>query len=170
MEHCTPKNNKLSIDKDIKTYGKENFILSVLCECNVDECYQKEKEFILKLKPFYNTKVLDNSVLEATRLKIKQSNKKWWSNLPENTKSKIIKNNLTNRFKQGHQVPNKCIDALRKTHEKQKVKVKIIELNLEFNSIQELEKYLKVCSGTFRKYELGKIKSIKGYQARRCRD
>ena len=170
MEHCTPKNSKLPIDKDIKKYGKDNFTLVVLSVCNPEERYQIEKKYILDLKPFYNTKVLNNSVSEETRQKIKQSTKKWWINLPDNTKSKIITNNLTHRFTKGHKVSSKCIAKLKECQEAKKIKVEVIELNLEFNSIQEMENYLKAAPGTFRKYEIGKLKTIKGYHARRCRD
>ena len=54
-QHCNKAHNSMTIDKAINKYGKENFSLSVLEICNIDDANEREIYWIAKYNTFYNT-------------------------------------------------------------------------------------------------------------------
>lgn len=171
MEHKTPKaNGNDRLHGDMKKYGIENFEFVVLEECPPDQYHllERERHYIKARNPYYNTIGRERS--EATRKNISDGTKRWWAQLPEETRSRIIKNNLKPP-KKGHPVTEKNKESLRRSiRERQCIPVKIIETGEVFPSISDLEKHLGACTGTCAKYWSGKIKTVKGFHVEKCRD
>lgn len=164
MEHKTPKarGNDL-LHKDIQN-DINSFTFEIIEECKKEELSDKEIYYIDLLKPEYNVIKKGRAFNEDFRKKVSESCKKWWANLPEETKNKIIKNNLKGP-KEGHTVSNETrrkISNTLKENKVGKIKVKILETGKIFNSIGELERYLNACTGTCAAYWKGKIKTVKG--------
>ena len=169
MEHKTPKayGNDL-LHGDMKKYGINNFKFEVIEECEPNELLKRENFFIKKLNPFYNT--VGKSVPQKRKKLLSQKNKEWWLKLPESTKQKIIKNNLTGP-KKGHTVSTETRQKISKKISKvQKVKVICLETGAIFESIGDFEKSVGACTGTCAAYWKGKIKTVKGYHVEKCRD
>lgn len=99
-EHrCIKHETNQSLKKAYIKYGLENFEFEVLEKCKLEELNGKEKYWIELLKPQYNrTSGGDGSpnhkVSEETRKLLKQKGKEFWDNLNEETKQKIISQNL----------------------------------------------------------------------------
>lgn len=161
-EHKTPKaqgNNKLH--DDMKKYGIDNFVFEVLEECEKSILFDRELYFIRQTNPYYNT--VGKKVPKEVREKISANTKKWWNNLPEETKTRIIKNNLTGP-KKGHEVSKETREKIsKKVSEIQKQKVKCIETGIIYNSIWDFEKAVGACKGSCYAFWHGRIKTVKGY-------
>lgn len=162
MEHKTPKAKKYRIDRDINEYGAKNFQFVVLEECGKSELTERERHYIDTLAPEYNTVVKGKRRSEDFCEKVRSGTKRWWQNLPEETKQKIITKNLK-RPPKGHHVSEQTREKLRNCYHRTK-KVMIVETKETFNSIKELEAKLGCSTGTYAAYRSGKIKSVKGYQ------
>lgn len=169
VEHRTPKaGGNIVLHNDMKNYGIENFIFEVIEECEPSELSERELYYIHKEKPYYNT--VGKPVPEERKRKISQSLKKWWRELPEGAKSKIIENNLTGPEK-GHEVSKETRAKIsKKVSEVQKQKVKCVETGVIYASIGDFEKAVGASSGTCAAYWKGKIKSVKGYHVEKYRD
>lgn len=161
-EHKTPKaNGNDLLHGDIQLYGVDNFRFEVIEKCKLSEISKKELYYIKKEQPFYNK--IGKKIPQTTKLKISKSCKKWWEQLPQQTKDKIIKENLTGP-KKDHKVSKKTRNLIsKKISEKQKQKVRCLETGVIYNSIGEFEKSVNACTGTCAAYWKGKIKSVKGY-------
>lgn len=161
IEHRTPKargNNILH--GDMKKHGIDNFVFEVIEKCEPSALSERELYYIKSLNPYYNT--VGKLVSEETREKIRQSNKKWWNNLPESTKQKIITENLKGPAK-GHLVSAETRAKIsKKVSEVQKIKVRCIETGEIYNSVGEFED-AKAYRGACSAYWAGRIKSVKGY-------
>lgn len=162
--------NSSKLDRDICKYGKDNFKLELVQECTEKELKMLEEKYILELKPYYNVVYKGCKRDKEFKKKVSVGTKKWWDNLSEQEKQKVISNNLKGP-KKGHKVSEETRGKLRSNpncrHYK---KVKIIELDLTFNSVGECEKYLQVSTGAIARYFKRKQKTIRGYHIERCRD
>lgn len=173
MEHKTPKatgNDKLH--SDMKRYGLENFSFSVLEECRPEELQEKELSFIREARPYYNT--VGKAVSDETKRKISDGTRKWWQTLPEETRDKIISENLKGPAK-GHDVSAETREKIRKkvsgiVSERNKVKVRCLETGEIFDSVESFEKSVGACRSSCYAYWTGRIKSVKGYHVEKCRD
>ena len=171
MEHKTPKahgNDRLH--GDMRRFGIERFEIIILEECEPDKSVllAKEQEYIKKRHPYYNR--IGKPVSDEDRKRISDGTKKWWNNLPQETRDKILKNNLKPPQK-GHPVTEKNKAALRKSiRERQCIPVRIKETGEVFPSISDLESHLGACTGTCAAYWSGKIKTVKGFHIEKCRD
>lgn len=189
INHETNKSLKLAYLK----YGLENFKFEILEECKLEELNDKEKYWIKLLKPQYNrTNGGDGSpnhiVTEETKQILKQKGKEFWNNLDEETKQRIIKQNLKGPRighkvseetrmklrnhnlgkKQSEETKNKRKQTFRekkengyvRNNENYKKKVICIETGEIFNSLNEAnEKYnLTTLCGHLK----GKYKTCKG--------
>ena len=168
-EHKTPKaNGNDRLHKDIQEKGANNFIFSVLEECNVNSLNLKELQYIKKYKPFYN--VVGNKMSNETRKRIADGTKKWWNNLPDEKKESIIVNNLTGH-KKGYVVSDETKRKISESVSRvQKQKVMCIETGIVYNSVGDFETAVGACTGTCAAYWKGKIKTVKGYHVEKCRD
>lgn len=147
--------------QEMRKYGIENFKFEVIEKCNPEELNTKELHYIRTLKPSYN--FVGRQRTPEEKEKISRQTKKWWNDLDEITKQKIIKNNLK-RPKKGHEVKESTRQKLREwVIENQGQKVMIVETGEVFNKIKDLENYLGACTGTCAAYWKGKIKSVKGF-------
>ena len=169
MEHKTPKaggNNRLH--HDIQELGKENFEFLVLEECSREELRQTELRHIRARNPHYN--YIGKRHTEEEKRYISERTREWWDSLPDESKQKVIKNNLKGPRK-GHQVSK---GTRRKISEKvsivQRQRTRIIETGQEFESVGALEDYLGAHHGTCGAYWRGVIKSVKGFHVEKCRD
>jgi group I intron endonuclease len=170
-EHKASSTNRLKIDKDINEYGIKNFKLEVVKTCKSSELKRLEEEEIKKQQPYYNTKVLDNSISEKTKRKISKSNKLWWNNLPQETQNKIITNNLTHKGWKNGYVPQSVKEKISNTLKgKYTKKVIIVEINKQFNSVGSCAEYLHTDSSYISHCLSGRYKTVKGYHIKRCRD
>ena len=169
MEHKTPKakGNDL-LHGDMQKYGKENFELIVLEECEPEELNKRELFYIKRDEPFYNT--VGKEVSEETKKNISEGTKRWWNGLSEEDQRKIIENNLTGP-KKGHEVTEETRKKIsRKVSEAQKQPVKCLETGEIFESVRDFEISVGACTGTCAAYWKGKIKSVKGFHVEKCRD
>ena len=161
-EHKTP--NAYGNDRlhgDIQKYGVDNFIFEVIEECGKEMLRDKELHYIHTLNPYYNT--IGKKRTEETKKNVSKGVSKWWNNLPNETKERIIKNNLTGQPK-GHKVSKETREKIsRKISEIQKQKVRCVETGEIFNSVGEFEESVGACTGTCAAYWRGKIKSVKGF-------
>ncbi|MCB5374038.1 GIY-YIG nuclease family protein [Amedibacillus dolichus] len=169
MEHKTPKSHGNDrLHKDIQELGIKNFRFEILEECNENDLKAKELYYIKNLQPFYNW--IGKQRTKEEKKKISIGTKKWWDNLSDDKKNKIITKNLTGP-KKGHEVSAETREKLRKwVTENQGQKVMILETGQVFNKIKDLEKFLGVCHGTCAAYWKGKIKTVKGFHIVKCRD
>ena len=117
-EHrCIKHETNKSLKKAYIKYGLENFEFQVLEECKLEELNDKEKYWVELLKPQYNrTSGGDGSpnhkVSDETKQLLKQKGKEFWNNLDEETKKKIINQNLKRPII-GHKVSEETREKLR---------------------------------------------------------
>lgn len=168
MEHKTPKaNGNDRLHSDMKKYGLENFSFEVIEECDMSELRQRELDYIRKMQPYYN--FIGVRKTEEMKQKVSNGVAKWWKDLPETTRHKIITQNLTGP-KKGHTVSAETRAKIsKKVSEIQKQKVKCLETGEVFESIGDFEKayaYPGACAAYWR----GVIKSVKGFHVEKCRD
>lgn len=193
-EHSSIKHetNK-GLKKDYIKYGLENFEFQVLEECKLEELNEREKYWIRILKPQYNRTsggdgVPNYKVSEETRQLLKQRGKEFWNNLDEETKRRIVSQNLK-RPKIGHEVSEETRQKLREynlgkkqsketiekrkqtmidkkkngyiqTNENHRKKVICIETGEIFNSLREAEN--KYSLSTLCGHLKGKYETCKG--------
>jgi len=79
--------HSVEFQNDIDTYGKDGFAFEVLEECNEELLNEREKQYIAKLKPQYNTIYDGHIVSPETRAKI--SRKLTGRKMPDEVKAKI---------------------------------------------------------------------------------
>ena len=155
------RNTSMKLRRDVQKYGKDNFSFEIIEECPCKDLLVKEKEYINKLQPYYNT--VNKNDGEFNQL-VSEGTKRWWKNLDEETKNKIKKNNLIGP-KKGHEVSKETREKISKSiSEVQGKRVRIVETGQVFEKVMFLEEYLGACTGTYAAYKKGKIKSVKGYQ------
>lgn len=166
MEHKTPKSNGNNrLHTDIQEIGKENFEFTVLEECTLEDLRDKELQYIRSINPEYNFVGKRRTTEEKKR--ISDGTKKWWEELPKETRDKIIKNNLK-RPKVGHPVSEETRRKIsQKVSEVQKVKVSCIETGEIFDSIGDFDKYVGLKKGATTAYLSGRTKSVKGFHVER---
>lgn len=169
QEHRTPKAcGNDSLHMDMKIYGLENFQFVVLEVCEGKERHRREYDLIRQEQPYYNR--IGKPIADTVRVKISRTIKKWWRSLPEETKDKIITNNLTGPSK-GHPVSEETREKLRRfNREKVGIRVRIIETGECFDQIRHCEEYLGTYKGAVNAHLAGKIKSVNGYHVEKCRD
>lgn len=171
-EHIAKKSIKLRIDREMKEQGIENFELTIVCLCSIKQLREKELYYISKLKPFYNDKVMGSRTSEENCKKISEKTKEWWDKLDPAKQEKIIKGNLTHKGWKNGIVPKWVREKISNTLKNGKgcKKVKIVELDKEFNSINDCAKYLNTDCAYVSNHIHGRFKSVKGYHIVRCRD
>lgn len=98
---------------EIKKYGRENFYFEVIETCSLEELCEKEAYYIRTLKPQYNVVRRGEKRDDEFCRKVSEGAKKWWANLSEETKQKIIDNNLTGP-PVGHAVSEETREKIRK--------------------------------------------------------
>lgn len=155
------KTPKSELNKAIVKYGKENFTYEIVEMCSKEKLLEREAYYIKELQPTYNYIGLTNN----TKFKslISKATKQWWKNLDEETKKKIISNNLTGQPK-GHKVSEGTRKKIsEKVSNKVGNQVMIVETGEVFKQVRLLEKKLGACTGTVNAYWSGKIKTVKGY-------
>ena len=88
--------------REIEEYGRDNFSIEVLEECDETNLLERERYYIDLLDPQYNS--VKRTRDEAFRKRVSDGTRKWWNKLPDSKKNQIIKNNLTHRLQAGHEV------------------------------------------------------------------
>lgn len=86
------KHSKLFHD-ELNKYEKDDFVVEVLEECDDENLLSRERYYIDLLDPPYNS--VKRSRDDDFKKRISEGTKKWWSTLPNETREKIINNNLT---------------------------------------------------------------------------
>lgn len=134
---------------DIDVYGKEGFKFEVLEECDEELLDERERFYISKLKPEYNTVYEGHSVSPETRSKISKSltGKKQSAETKEKRIKSILKRHKT--FPQ--------------TNEKHKKKVGCEEISEPFGSVKECAEYFGVHPSTVTK-ALKNNHKVKGHK------
>lgn len=112
---CREKN--ILLKRALQKYGVENFEYEVIEECELNELDEKEIYWIKKLEPEYNldsggSGSPNHKVTSEVRKILKQRGKEFWNNLNEETKNKIITQNLKGP-KVGHLVSEETREKLR---------------------------------------------------------
>ena len=169
MEHKTP--NAYGNDRlhgDMQRLGIEQFSFDVIEECDRQHLQERELFHIRTLKPSYN--FVGNKKNKEQRKRVSEGVKKWWAALPEDTRKKIISENLKPP-KVGHPVSAETREKLRRAAIKQNSQpVRCIETGEVFPSISAFEKSVNACTGTCSSYFAERLKSVKGYHVEKCRD
>ena len=105
FEHTAPNTKEYNrMHKDIKKQGKSTFDFIILEECSVEELDEKEKYYIAKFHPSYNISTggrgnYGYKPTEEQKEVSRQAALKQWREMDEETKQRIIKNNLTGHRK-----------------------------------------------------------------------
>lgn len=184
-----------SLKKAYIKYGLENFDFQVLEECKLEELNDREKYWIKLLKPQYNRTSGGNGspnhkISEETKQLLKQKGKDFWNSLDNETKNKIITNNLKGP-KIGHEVSKETRQKLREhnlgkkqsletinkrkqtmikkkkngyiqTNENHNKKVICIEKNKIYKSVKEASEDNNVTASFLSGVIRGKYKTCKG--------
>lgn len=79
---------------DIRRYGRDNFKIEVIEECEASALNEREQHYLRIFQPPYNAVWKGCKRGGNFQKKVRQATKKWWDELPESTKEKIIRNNL----------------------------------------------------------------------------
>lgn len=159
-DHLKYRNTSNRLFKDIEKYGVDNFKFEVLEECEEADLLSRETYYIKKYNPYYNIVGKDDKEFNSL---VSRGTKEWWNSLPEETKNRIITENLKGP-KKGHEVSKETRAKIsKKVSEVQKQPIRIIETGQLFESVRALEEYLGACTGTVASYLKGKIKTVKGY-------
>lgn len=162
-EHRVPSeigNDRLH--KDMREYGLSNFSFHVLKYCTDDELISEEKTFIRNCQPEYNFVNTEKMSSPTVRKNISNGAKKWWNQLDNSVKERIINENLTGPTK-GHPVSKETRQKIGNAAAKYGVPVMIVETGETFDKIVDLERHLGASDGTVAAYFNGKLKSVKGY-------
>lgn len=134
----------------IDRYGKAGFSFQVLEECDIEDLHERERYWIDKLKPAYNTVMDGHPVSEETRAKISASlaGKKQPPEVVEKRKASIRElRKIHPQTNEGH---------------RKKVAIQVSEI-MEFDSIKALAEYMGVDASTVTKAlkRNGKVKGSK---------
>lgn len=103
--HTAPNTKEYNrMHKDIKKQGRETFDFVILEECPIEELDEKEKFYIAKLNPEYNVSTggrgnYGYKPTEEQKEVSRQAALKQWRKMDEETKQRIISNNLTGHRK-----------------------------------------------------------------------
>ena len=116
--------------QDIEQYGKSSFRIDVICECSENELKILERKYIHELNPPYNSVVFGGKRNEEFCLKVKEKTKEWWLNLDDETKRKIISENLK-RPPIGHPVSDSTKEKLRQLNLGKKQSKETIQKRVE---------------------------------------
>ena len=113
---CRERN--IPLKRALQKYGYENFKYEILEECELSNLDDREMFWINEIKPEYNLdsggKGSPNHIVTfETRQILKQKGKEFWNNLDNETKNKIITNNLKGP-PLGHKVSKETREKLRK--------------------------------------------------------
>lgn len=118
--HTAPNTKEYNrMHKDIKKQGRETFDFVILEECPIEELDEKEKFYIAKLNPEYNVSTGgrgNNGYKPTAEQKevYRQAALKQWREMDEETKQRIIKNNLTGHrkgYKMSEETKRKLIES-----------------------------------------------------------
>ena len=119
-EHTAPSANEYNqLQKDIKKQGKKTFDLIILEECKKDSLDEKEKFYIAKFHPEYNVSTGGRGNYgfkpsDEQKELCRQAALKQWREMDEETKQRIIKNNLTGHhkgYKMSEETKRKLIES-----------------------------------------------------------
>lgn len=103
----------------IEQFGVDKFLVDVLEDCTLDNVREREAFYITTLNPTYNRTTRTGHIDEHTLELARGRAKKWWSSLDEETKARIIRENLTYRPQRGHSVSQITRAKLREARAKQ---------------------------------------------------
>ena len=149
------QSNLTGIDAAIKKYGRENFLVEKICECPNEDLDVQEKYYIAKYDTFNNGYNLtiggqksttslnldENKVIKKYKeLKTIKETAKYF-NCSIRTISDILHNNKVQIFKPIHNIENLQKGTKFKLGDGAK-KVRIVELNKEFNSLKDCAQWL----------------------------
>lgn len=118
-EHrCISHEGNKNLRKDLIQFGKENFSYDVIEECSIEQLDEKEKFWISKINPEYNTYNGGKaafSVSEHIREQLRLAGKRQWNEMSKEEKEKVIKYNLKGP-RIGHSVSESAREKLRKAN------------------------------------------------------
>ena len=78
--------NNLKLTKDMKSFGKENFEITLLEECSIEDRYKQEAYWTKKLKTFKQGYNLNIGIIPSEATKIKMSKKALGRTINNNTR------------------------------------------------------------------------------------
>ena len=148
IEHkCVYHETNKSLKAAYKKYGIENFDFEILEQCDLEKLNEREKYWIKELKPQYNrTTGGDGSpnhcVDEKTRQILKQKGKEFWNNLDDETKNKIINQNLKGPAI-GHKVSEETRKKLREYNLGKKQSKETIEKRKQTIALKKINGYVQ---------------------------
>lgn len=169
IEHKTPNSSKSTKSKrfidDIERFGISNFRFDILEECSPDQLLERERYWIAKLQPEYNT--VGKPVSSETAEKIRKSCKAYWSTLSDEQKQKIISRNLKGP-RPGHIVSAETRRKIRaRLTGTSKFAVRVVETGAVYRSAEECAKALGCTRGSVYNQLQGRTKITKGYHLER---
>lgn len=154
------------LQTDIKKQGKKTFTLLILEECSVEELDEKEIFYIAKFKPEYNVSTGGRGnqgfkPTEAQKEMSRQGALKQWREMDEETKQRIIKNNLTGHHK-GYKMSEETKRKLIESHKGKKwtpelrakiAEAKRIKKENGYRQTNEGHKKPVICTTTSQEFE-----------------
>lgn len=150
--HTAPNTREYNrLQKDIKKQGKQTFNLIILEECLADDLDEKEKFYIAKLHPEYNISTGGRGnhgykPTEAQKEVYRQAALKQWREMDEETKQRIIKNNLTGRRK-GYKMSEELKRKLIESHKGKKWSPELREKIAEAKRLKKESGYVQTNAG-----------------------
>jgi len=170
FSHTAPNTREYNrMHKDIKKQGKNTFDFIILEECSVKELDKKEKYYIAKVHPSYNISTGGRGnygfkPTEEQKEKSRQGALKQWREMDEETKQKIIKNNLTwphKGYKMSEETKKKISEKNKGKKWTPELREKIAEAKRKkkesgYRQTNEGHKKTVICTTTSQTFESGK--------------